>query len=69
MVTLSPDGTDISGYSFPKSFYLVPGMEGPGLPDHLESPQALRIPMENNVESINAALATGIALYLWSRGV
>ena len=69
IVTLSPDGTDISEYIFPKCFYMIPGLEGPGLPDHLRKMTALSIPMENNVESINAALAAGIALYLWKRGV
>jgi len=69
IVTLSPVGMDISGYVFPESFYLVPGLEGPGLPDHLRTKTALSIPMENNVESINAALAVGIALYIWRGGI
>ena len=65
VVTLSPDGKDIGVYRFPDTFCLVPGLEGPGLPGNLRESTALAIPMEPGVESINAALATGIALYLW----
>jgi len=65
VVTLSQDGRDIGGYRFPETFCLVPGLEGPGLPAHLRATTSLTIPMEPCVESINAALATGIALYLW----
>lgn len=65
MITLSPKGEDIRDYRFPPSFCLVPGMEGPGLSDQLKDTTALSIPMEPGVESLNAAMATGIALYLW----
>ncbi|MCP4668803.1 MAG: RNA methyltransferase [Deltaproteobacteria bacterium] len=65
MITLSPGGHDIKGYRFPDSFCLVPGLEGPGLPKQLRDARALSIPMEPCVESLNAALATGIALYQW----
>ncbi|MCD6297122.1 MAG: RNA methyltransferase [Deltaproteobacteria bacterium] len=65
VVTLSPDGRAIGGYRFPETFCLVPGLEGPGLPENLRESTALAISMEPGVESINAALATGIALYLW----
>jgi tRNA(Leu) C34 or U34 (ribose-2'-O)-methylase TrmL len=68
VITLSPKGVDVSGYRFPSSFCLVPGLEGPGVPDGLSSAQTLAIPMKNRVESLNAAMATGIALYLWQRG-
>jgi tRNA G18 (ribose-2'-O)-methylase SpoU len=68
IITLSPKGEDVSGYRFPPSFCLVPGLEGPGVPDGLSSAQALAIPMKNRVESLNAAMATGIVLYLWQRG-
>jgi tRNA G18 (ribose-2'-O)-methylase SpoU len=69
MITLSPDGEDVSGYRFPPSFYLVPGLEGPGIPRRLSRAMALAIPMKNGVESLNAAMATGIVLYLWQRGL
>jgi tRNA G18 (ribose-2'-O)-methylase SpoU len=65
VVTLSPNGKDIGVYRFPETFCMVSGLEGPGLPENLSEATALAIPMEPGVESINAALATGIALYLW----
>ena len=65
IITLSPRGKDVRDYLFPSSFCLVPGLEGPGLPDHLRDGTCLSIPMEPGIESINAALATGIVMYLW----
>ncbi len=65
LITLSPEGKDIGRYKFPTTFGLLPGLEGPGLPDTLSQATSLAIPMEPGMESINAALATGIALYLW----
>ncbi len=68
ILSLSPKGSDIARFAFPASFGLLPGVEGPGLPDHLR-PQALSIPIRPEVESLNAATATAIALYLWSRSL
>ncbi|MBW2095284.1 MAG: 16S rRNA (guanine(527)-N(7))-methyltransferase RsmG [Deltaproteobacteria bacterium] len=65
MVTLSPRGKDLGSYQFPQSFCLVPGLEGPGLPKGLKKAECLSIPMVQGVESLNAAMATGIALYAW----
>ena len=66
VVALSAEGTDVGAFPFPKSFCLVPGLEGPGLPESLRRGRALSIPMRGGVESLNAALATGIALFMWS---
>jgi 16S rRNA (guanine527-N7)-methyltransferase len=66
-VLLSPEGQDISDFVFPGSFCLVPGLEGRGLPQHLRSMETVSIPMERGVESLNAAVATSIALYCWRR--
>lgn len=65
IVTLSPQGTNIKEFNFPDSFSLVPGLEGPGLPHHLAGTACLSIPMAPGVESLNAAMATGIVLYVW----
>jgi tRNA G18 (ribose-2'-O)-methylase SpoU len=65
LIALSPKGNDISKYRFPTTFGLLPGLEGPGLPDSLRNATPLAIPMAPGIESINAALATGIALYVW----
>jgi tRNA G18 (ribose-2'-O)-methylase SpoU len=69
MIALSPEGEDIARCSFPSTFGLLPGLEGPGLPSNLKTITTLGIPMESGVESINAALATGIALYLWRKSL
>lgn len=66
IVPLSAVGVDVAGYEFPESFGLLPGVEGPGLPAQFRS-RAVSIPMAGNVESLNAATAAAIVLYLWSR--
>lgn len=67
LIMLSPEGRDIRGFRFPKVFGLLPGIEGPGLPENLRKRTTLAIPMEPGVESLNAVLAASIALYLWYR--
>jgi tRNA G18 (ribose-2'-O)-methylase SpoU len=69
ILTLSAGGKNITGYSFPPAFGLLPGVEGPGLPREASHLPALAIPMEPGVESLNAAVATGIALYIWRSGL
>ncbi len=66
LVALSTEGRDIASFSFPERFALLPGVEGPGLPDSLRT-RCLAIPIRGGVESLNAASATAIALYLWAR--
>ena len=63
---LSGEGKDIAECAFPDAFGLLPGVEGTGLPDHLRA-NSVAIPVSDAVESLNAATAAGIALYLWSR--
>jgi len=65
LITLSPKGRDIRRFRFPPTFGLVPGVEGPGLPTEMNESTSLAVPMEAGVESLNAAMATGIALFLW----
>jgi tRNA G18 (ribose-2'-O)-methylase SpoU len=65
IITLSPKGQDIRRFRFPAAFSLLPGLEGPGLPPGLKGLPALSIPMAPGVESLNAATATAIALYVW----
>ncbi|MBW2646994.1 MAG: 16S rRNA (guanine(527)-N(7))-methyltransferase RsmG [Deltaproteobacteria bacterium] len=64
---LSPRGRNIADFHFPPSFGLIPGLEGPGLPEGSFG-ELLSIPMEGGIESLNAATATGIVLYLWRAG-
>lgn len=68
MVALSSTGQSLVDLRFPPSFCLLAGMEGPGLPAELR-PHAVAIPMAAGVESLNAAVAVGIALYEWRRAL
>jgi 16S rRNA (guanine527-N7)-methyltransferase len=67
IVSLSKEGQEISDFKFPATFGLLPGVEGPGLPEKfLEA--AVSIPISDEVESLNAVVATAIALFEWARG-
>ncbi|MFW6080639.1 MAG: 16S rRNA (guanine(527)-N(7))-methyltransferase RsmG [Desulfosalsimonas sp.] len=65
IVALSVEGSPLNDFDFPGTFGLLPGIEGPGLPDHLRS-RAVSIPIRPEIESLNAAAAAAIALYTWS---
>ena len=67
ILALAASGKPIADCTFPESFYLLPGMEGPGLSSRWQE-NAIAIPMAKDVESLNAATATAIALYEWRRG-
>ena len=68
LIALATDGPDLGAEPFPATFGLIPGIEGPGLPGHLRAGDRRRIPIASGVESLNAATATAVALYAWSRG-
>ena len=68
VVALAASGRPVSKFVFPESFCLLPGMEGPGLESRWQE-KAVSIHMARNVESLNAATATAIALYEWRRHV
>ena len=65
LIIMSTEGKDVARFEFPDSFCLLPGMEGPGIPEILKGSGNISIPMAKGVESLNAAMATGIVLYLW----
>lgn len=65
LITLSPKGSPLGEMRFPRTFGLLPGLEGPGLPQTVAARVSLAVPMAPGVESLNAAIATGIALYAW----
>ena len=65
LIIMAPEGDDVFRFKFPESFCLVPGLEGPGIPETLKRTRNISIPMANGVESLNAAMATGIVLYRW----
>jgi len=65
IVALSSDGVDINNFVFPKRFALLPGVEGPGIPESVKPDYKVSIPMKPCVESLNATVATSIFLYEW----
>lgn len=65
VIIMSAQGKDVARFDFPESFCLIPGLEGPGIPDILKGADKVSIPMATGVESLNAAMATGIVLYCW----
>lgn len=67
LVGLSSDGEPLDRFSFPVPCALLPGMEGPGLPEAAGLDAKVAIPMAAGVESLNAAVAVSIALYEWKR--
>jgi 16S rRNA (guanine(527)-N(7))-methyltransferase RsmG len=68
LIAMDTTGPELSDAAFPERFGLVVGVEGPGLPAHLREGERRRIAMQPEVESLNAAAAAAIALYVWSRG-
>jgi 16S rRNA (guanine527-N7)-methyltransferase len=66
IIALSAEGADIRQAAFPAAFGLLAGLEGPGLPEPWRR-RAVRIPIRPEVESLNAAAATAVALYEWKR--
>jgi 16S rRNA (guanine527-N7)-methyltransferase len=67
IVALSADGTPLDRLEWPEACLIVPGLEGPGLPEVLRA-QAVAIPMADGAESLNAATAVAVALYAWAAG-
>ncbi|MCF8127534.1 MAG: RNA methyltransferase [Deltaproteobacteria bacterium] len=65
LILMSTEGKNVARFDFPNHFCLVPGLEGPGIPADLKGTDKISIPMAKGVESLNAAMATGIVLYLW----
>jgi 16S rRNA (guanine(527)-N(7))-methyltransferase RsmG len=66
VISLDAEGTPLASFSFPGQFLLLPGIEGPGLPETLKT-RAVSIPLNKAVESLNGPVALSIALYELSR--
>jgi 16S rRNA (guanine527-N7)-methyltransferase len=66
LIALDTTGPELSDAPFPDRFGLVVGAEGPGLAAHLRQGERRRIVIEPGVESLNAAAAVAIALYVWA---
>jgi tRNA G18 (ribose-2'-O)-methylase SpoU len=65
LIALATDGPALAAAPWPERFGLVPGIEGPGLPEALRVGPRRHIAIAPSVESLNAATATAIALYAW----
>ncbi len=63
--TLDLTGEPLRGFRFPERFALVPGLEGTGMPDLAGDNTPVYIPISPQMDSLNAATATAIALYHW----
>ncbi len=62
--TLDRAGSPLYEVEFPEKFIVIPGIEGPGLPDELRS-DSVAIPLSGSIESLNAAVALSVFLYQW----
>jgi 16S rRNA (guanine527-N7)-methyltransferase len=67
LIALDTAGPELGAAPFPENFGLVVGVEGPGLPTALRDHERRRIPLEPGVDSLNAATAAAIALFVWGR--
>ena len=63
-VTLDTQGESLPAFRWPKDVRLLVGEEGPGLPP-ITSGMRLAVPMSDSVESLNAVVAAGMALYAY----
>lgn len=63
---LDLEGADIEAFAFPANCRLVLGEEGAGIPEGFRGPR-LRIPIARAAESLNVAVAAGIALAAYRR--
>ncbi len=66
LIVADMGGENIFNFSVPEKFCLVIGNEGKGVSQTLKSnaDYTVSIPMENGVESLNAAVSAGILMYL-----
>jgi RNA methyltransferase, TrmH family len=66
-IALDSKGENLKEFKFPENFILIPGVEGKGLSGEIKSiaTTQLSIPLDQSVDSLNATVATAIALYVW----
>lgn len=66
VIALDAGGKDIREFAFPENFFLLPGLEGQGIPENLRK-NSVSIPIEHDVESLNASSATAVVLFYIAR--
>lgn len=65
---LDARGEPIDSVTFPDSFILLPGLEGPGLAQQsLPLDKTVGLPMNPSLESYNGMISTALAMYEWHR--
>ena len=66
LIVADMGGENIFNFSVPEKFCLIIGNEGKGVSETLKckADYTVSIPMENGVESLNAAVSAGILMYL-----
>ena len=65
LIALDMQGPSLNEFSWPQRPLILVGEEGSGVPEELKVTR-VKIPMQAAVESLNAAVSTGIALYDWA---
>lgn len=65
MIALDLNGPSLTTFKWPSAPLILIGEEGQGVPAQFNCTR-VKIPMRENVESLNAAVSAGIALYDWS---
>jgi TrmH family RNA methyltransferase len=66
-IALDKSGVNVRDFKFPKQFFLLPGVEGLGVSEEIKKySKLISIPILKSVESLNATVATSVALYSWS---
>ena len=68
LITLDMDGREISSFSFPENFILLPGLEGQGIKKKIKH-QTLSLKMDNEIESLNASVSVSVVLFEWRRRI
>lgn len=66
LFALDKTGKPLEASMFPERFLLLPGIEGPGIPDDMKD-RAIAVPITDNIESLNAAIAASIAMFVSRR--
>jgi tRNA G18 (ribose-2'-O)-methylase SpoU len=68
-VDIVPGAKDISKIDLPRETVLVFGAEGPGLSDEMQTAceSIVKIDQSGSTRSINVGVASGIAMYEWTR--